>query len=413
MTLSLMFSTAQPARALRPWQMLALAVILVVATTRLLGASAWRGDLFGPWSPLQYQAATLGFNYFEFGFARRGLGGSIAHLLSDDILVATVLFHLLSATAVAGTALLLLRRLQAAPITQAVYAFVLLAMMLRWGEDPGRTDMAIAALLGGAAWALSRGRPVVACALLCLGLFIHENSFIFGMPLLAALVWRHGPSAFPKRAWGAAAAILAVPLAAYVATLSLPRPDLHSMAGMIRQKFEQPDVIVDWAIYFALSGARGVRTSICQNLTDPSYWVHPAGGLVVLVVATLALIRKPRSEWAAVAMAALPPFLFLSVVANDHARWAILASFNIWLVLVSTGKPGPSHLPGWMISAAAVAFLLLTHPKSSRVEYAIYAGSPLFEKVARRLGAARTPGIEEVLVRCDPTWQAVLEAPAR
>lgn len=413
MTFSRMFSTAHPAQALRPWHFLALAVILVVATTRLLAASAWRGDLFGPWSPLQYQAATLGFNYFEFGFTRRGLGGSIAHLLSDDILVATVLFHVLSATAVAGTALLFLSRLQAAPVTQAVYAFVMLAMMLRWGEDPGRTDMAIAALLGAAAWALSRGKLVAACALLCVGLFIHENSLIFGLPLLAALVWRYGPSAFPKHAWWAAAAVFAVTLAAYVATLSLAHPALHAMAEIVRQKFERPSVVVDWAIYFALSGARGVRTSMCQNINDPSYWVHPTGGLVVLVVAALALIRKPRSEWPAIALAALPPFLFLSVVANDHARWTILASFNIWLVLVSTGKPGASHLSGWMTTAAAVAFLLLTHPKPARVQYAIYAGSPLIEKVAGKLGGSRTPGIEEALVRCDPTWQSVLEASAR
>ena len=106
-----------------------------------------------PYSPLLYQAATLGFNYFELGAVRRGLGGSIVHLLSRDILLATVYFHLLAAAAVAAGATLVFARLTAPLATRLAFVFVALAIMLRWAEDAGRTDMAVAALL---AFATSR-----------------------------------------------------------------------------------------------------------------------------------------------------------------------------------------------------------------------------------------------------------------
>src|SRR5262245_15363686 len=41
-----------------------------------------------------YQAAVLGLNYFDFGYVRRGLGGSLAYLISSDLRAATILFHL-------------------------------------------------------------------------------------------------------------------------------------------------------------------------------------------------------------------------------------------------------------------------------------------------------------------------------
>ena len=100
----------------------------------------------------------------------------------------------------------------------------------------------------------------------------------------------------------------------------LPHASVGTMVDVVRSKFA-PHVVVDWAIYFAVSGARGVQTSICQNLTDPSYWVHPLGGLVVLAVVAVGLSGDPARDWPAMAVAALPPFLFLVVVANDTSRW--------------------------------------------------------------------------------------------
>ena len=405
--------TARPAlpprASAKRWQWLLFATLLVAASTRLLLASQWKGELLGPRSPLLYQAATLGFNYFEMGPIRRGLAGTVVHLIGSDILLATVVFHLASAFGVAVTTGLIFVRMKAPLVTRGVFAFVLVAIMLRWAEDAGRTDMAVASMLAGSTLAMTRGRLVLASVLVCIGLFIHETSFIFGLPLLATLAWRQRFT-LSSRAWWQAAAVFSLTLLLYASTVWLPHATPQAMAAMVRAKFA-PDKIVDWAIYFAVSGARGVQASMCQNRTDPNYWLHWTGGLVSMAVMTFALARASRRDWAGAALAALPPFAFLCIVANDTSRWTMLASYNAWLVLATTRLDGRSPRPAAIgVSAAAVAFLLLTYPKPDKVDYPIYAGSPLIEKIARKLDGPRTPNVEEALQRCDPEWRTVLEA---
>ena len=149
-------------------------------------------------------------------------------------------------------------------------------------------------------------------------------------------------------------------------------------------------------------------------MTDPSYWVHPVGGLIVIAVAAVALSDNLGSNGPALAVAALVPFVFLAVIANDTGRWTNLASFNLWLLLASTHRPAPrERVPRWLAAVAALSFLALSHPKPQRVEYPIYAGSPLFEKMVRELGGAQTPGVVEALARCDPHWRDVLDKAPR
>jgi hypothetical protein len=56
-------------------------VLLVALSTRLLASAVRRGVLLTDESPLLYHAATLAFNYFDFGSVRRGLAGSVVYLL--------------------------------------------------------------------------------------------------------------------------------------------------------------------------------------------------------------------------------------------------------------------------------------------------------------------------------------------
>jgi hypothetical protein len=387
-------------------------VVLLAASTRFLLASYHRGDLFTVDSLLFYQAGTLGFNYFEMGAVRRGLGGSIVYLLSSDTLHGTVAFHLLSAAAVALPVTWLVSRLQMSLFKRTVFAFVAMSIVLRWAEDAGRTDMAIAALLAGATIAMVRGRLVLAVAALCVGLFMHESSFIFGVPLLAGLALRQGgASAFSGRDKAGAAFVLGLGLTGYLLLPYLPHADTQAMVDTVRSKFP-PHRYVDWAIYFAVSGPRGVEASICQNLTDPGYWIHPFGGAVVLLAVWLALGASRRQESVPVLVAAVPPFAFLCIVANDTARWTMLASFNIWLVLSTLPQPLPaSPTAKWRAAASALAFLLLSYPKPTKVEHPIYAGSPLIETVFRKLGGPMTPDVDVALRRCDPNWLGVLGDP--
>ena len=415
------FSDSSPTRE----ELLLFFCILVAGSTRLLRWSFLSGNLAGAESPILYQAATLGFNYFELGPVRRGLGGSIVYLLSDNALLGTAIFYLLSAVAVAAGACLLFARLRAPLLTRATYALVMLAIMMRWAEDAGRTDVAVAALLAFAAHAMARGRSALACAWVGLGVLIHESSVIFGLPLLAALALRHGWRSIPARGWWGGAGVLGFALAAFLVVVWLPQTSPGTMVDVVRSKFSSHP-IADWAIYFAVSGARGVQMSICQNLNDPTYWLHVSGGILVIALAAVALSRAPARDWPAIALATLPPFLFLSVVANDFSRWTNLASFNLWLLLISTPQArAGARLPRWLAPMAAVLFLLLSHPLLYGLELQhdlalrfegdrrIYAGSPVIERIVRKLGAPRTPSFPESLQRCDPTWRDVLDRAPR
>jgi hypothetical protein len=301
----------EPERAFaRFCQSALLFVLLWAASSRLLLKSILNGDLLNGNSPLFYQAATLGFNYFEFGPVRRGLGGSLAYLLSDNLLLGTARFHILMSAAVAAAVAILFYRLDFALARRLAFALVSFAMMLRWAEDAGRTDMAIAALLAWATIAVQRGRLDWASAAVGAGLFVHESGLIFGGPLLVALVlMRGGLRGFGTATKFRAAGALAIALSCYVFLGLLPQSNVQVMVDAVRAKFV-PNLFVDWAVYYAISGTRGIATSICQNWTDPSYWMHPLSGAVVLVVVYTALAGRRKCDLPVMLIAAIPPFAF-------------------------------------------------------------------------------------------------------
>src|SRR3982751_1982394 len=99
-------------------------VVLVALSTRLMASAVRRGVLLTDESPLLYHAATLGFNYFDFGFVRRGLAGSVVSLLGPDRLLGTAVFHVLCAAAVAGGAATLFLRLRLRTSERWVYVLL-------------------------------------------------------------------------------------------------------------------------------------------------------------------------------------------------------------------------------------------------------------------------------------------------
>jgi len=88
--------------AWRRMETTALFLVLLLLSARLLISATYQHTLQSPKSPLLYHAGTLAFNYFDFGFVRRGLGGSIVHLIGGEMLRATAIFHMLSAVAVSA-----------------------------------------------------------------------------------------------------------------------------------------------------------------------------------------------------------------------------------------------------------------------------------------------------------------------
>ena len=384
---------------------------LLLAVSARLVAQAWRGGiLFTERSPVLYHASTLGFNYFEFGAIRRGLGGSIVHLFGSNLLWATALFHLLCAAACSLAICLLFLRLRATGWQKLVFALVAVAFMARWADDAGRTDLAIAALLGFAAVAAQRGAFALACLCVAAGLFIHETSFVYGVALLAALRLNAGASRpFSWRVLAPGLCVLASALAVYALLGWLPRADVATMVDTVRAKLPRHEH-VDWAIYFAVGGQRGVRTSICQNLGDPTYALHIATGLlaIALSVALLAAGRRPTAV--AALLASVLPFVFLSIVANDLSRWAVLAAYNAWLVCATSRAETATVAGGWMLLRLAVAAMMLPllHPKTVRIDDPIFMPMPVVDRLARHVGGPTTTRFAEALARCDPNWREVL-----
>src|SRR4051812_41671125 len=108
-------------------------LVLLLLSARLLISATYQHTLQSPRSPLLYHAGTLAFNYFDFGFVRRGLGGSIVHLIGGTVLRATAIFNMLSAAAVSAVACLLLTRLEP-PARRATFVVLLMAIVMRWAE---------------------------------------------------------------------------------------------------------------------------------------------------------------------------------------------------------------------------------------------------------------------------------------
>jgi hypothetical protein len=397
-------------------ELIALGFLLALATaTPLIRYRLYYGDIFAPFEPRLYQVAVLAFNYFEFGPIRRGLAGSIVYLLGHDILKASTWFYLLSAGAVALPVVWLYRTLALPRLPRCAFAVTIVAIMLRWAGDIGRTDMLVAAGIAAAAIATTHGRLGLAALMLGIGLMIHETSLIFGAPLLLAILMRPGVWSALSTAskWQGAAALL-LSVAVYAGMPHLPHASDTIMSEVVRAKFA-PTKYVDWAVYFALSGSRGLRADLCQNWEDPTYWMHPAGGLLLVALTTMALGWNLRREGALTALATVPPFIFLSIVTNDISRWAMFAMFSVWLLhAVPHRREGHRTITEWQALLVAVALLVLTSDELGGWLRPIYSPSPVLERIAVRLFRTPvTPSVEQALKKCDPTWLDFVLAPDR
>ena len=416
----------EPAALHSRWAAWGFFALLLALSTRLLASAVQRRVLLTEESPLLYQAATLAFSYFDFGFVRRGLAGSSVALFGPDRLLGTAIFHVLCAAAVAAGAALLLARLRLQAGQRLAYVLLLAALMLRWAEDPGRTDLAVAALLIAAGLAFQARRLPLACACAGFGLGVHESGLVFGLPLLAGLLFDGGRwQQVTRRGATAGLLVLGIFLALYLLVGTLPHADVPTMVSVVRSRFPRHEY-VDWAIYFAVSGGRGVQTSVCQNLADPTYPLHLATGLGVIGLFIMLLRRERRPSLIAALLAAVAPFLFLSVVANDLSRWAVLAALNVWILsAVAAAEVGLGADAGGVAGAgagaaggnrrrialrlgAAVLVIALIHPKTWRIEDPIFSPMPMVDRMMLEMGGPRTPRFAAALARCDADWRSVL-----
>jgi hypothetical protein len=152
------------------------------------------------------------------------------------------------------------------------------------------------------------------------------------------------------------------------------------------------------------------RLNLCQNRLDPAFGIHVVGGLLVIACYAVALGESGRQRWATVSTIAIAPFLFLTVVANDMARWALFACFNVWLFAAARGRATfPLQERARLLPLAAS--LALRRPPGSRFRSRRHPdpqAEPLLEHAAQRFLHKYTMRFPDALERCDPTWRDLL-----
>ena len=365
-----------------------------------------------------YKLATLAINYFDFGAMRRGLAGSIVHLAPVDLRTGAFLFYVVANLVFIAEAAWIIARSGRSRFAIAAPSILVVAAILGlWAKDVGRTDVMIGALLAPAAVAAARGRLVLASALLSFGLFAHECSLIFGLPLIGAIVWARPRHLRPPASqWLPATALLCGCVLLYIALPYLPHSDPRQLVDGVRAK-----VGTNWQSDFALmnvvAGERGLRDSLCQNVVDPNFLINGASALVLITLCLAALAGRPSRLWICCLAATLPAYGFLWVITLDNSRWITLSLLNVWLIcaLADRGRDGSGASPRLAGLAFAAVLVLLHSPLVFRTEQSIFATSPLLGRVAgsvrTMLGRdARTEFQPSQSIRyCDPDWASVLD----
>jgi hypothetical protein len=276
----------------------------------------------------------------------------------------------------------------------------------------GRTDVLIAAFIILAASAMTNRKPAVACVWLAIGLMAHETAIIYGLPLVVALALRDRQyRSIPLAKYVTPTLILLIAVAVYILADKFPHASVNTIVSTIQNELPR-EYLVDLGLYFSLSGIRGVHTAMCQNAHDPAYAVHLIEACILIVLASFATSHWPwgRGFWLAI-LVSLPPFIFLWIVATDHARWITLSMLNIWLLGVTDREPRKLEQPLIFLAeiACAALVLILHYPKNARIENRLVSPSLIMERVANKFGIASSPGFRATMVSCDSNWREVLE----
>jgi len=388
--------------------------VLVACRRSIIGLLRYSPYQFSDISP--YNIAVVTPNYFDNGFIRRGLGGSITYLIDGSAshpASSLAIYQLIGAIFFAFPMALLLRQLMVRG--DRLWGWFALVMLVSpqlfwgWSREPGRSDMIVCGFIAWSVLAALRGRFVIAALVLFVGSQVHETAVIYGTPMLVALwfvAWRQGKA---KVSDGVVAVLL---LAALLAAAALAQlrwgDDVAQVTATMRGARLVADHarLFDVAAYLTWGGFVAISTSWCMEFSDaPVPWVI-AAGFVVLLVYFRVLFSRTWLAKGVLAFAALVPMVFMSAIAFDHGRWLIFAVANAWLAAVALRLVGTETvLPTareWRISGALLVFLVLMGPGSSHYP------SFLAEKLAPRLFPNNHP---KWLADCAPDWAARLGPP--
>lgn len=296
----------------------------------------------------------LYINYFEFGFNRRSLEGTLVYVTGIRNLFPGPYefgFFWHSLKLIVATALVarLVQKLQ--PENSLMFKAALFlspGFLWHFAYAPGNPDLMLLIIaLCGLYWRLSR---LAVTVLFCTGVLAHE-SFVFLLPGLALIhEFRAGRL---NRSWMAVignAAVLVLPplllsLALYFISTYHPLDQAayeSRMAALLGPAAHRHPY---WSGYFELSAAAdkfiGSTKADLQSL--PANWIFvsiPLGYAVALALAVFVCFSGPSTAvGATVALSMLCP-LAISYFANDFYRW-ISFSCALSLLALCVGLPAP------------------------------------------------------------------------
>lgn len=389
----------------------------VVGIRSLLNAAydaATRGtfEVPVPQSVVLYNRVVISVDYFRGGFIRRGLGGTLAYLMSPDFEKGAVLFQTLSLTLLcAGLSaiLVLVGRRRSWPM--ATYMALVIGFSPQtfqlWRVDVARTDILAVAFLVWATLATICRARLVGAIILVSGYLLHETVVIYGAPLLLVL---NGVDVIAarltrRRALGLVVGSISV-LLGIVVLQAMFSPSASITGGqMIRfsptDLIEDQSALRDIAIFMATSGIRGLKDAICYNTSfNHQYGFMIISSLLILVIYIFILFLK--SHLLEVGLCVLLPTSFMLVIAMDTGRWLSFATANAWLLSASlqlASVKAHQRSGSMMFGVALLAMLSAMGPTT------VNAVNRVAEALSTRLGMPRPGTYESWLAECDPTWR--------
>ncbi|MGI4878856.1 MAG: hypothetical protein ACRYG4_15365 [Janthinobacterium lividum] len=390
----------------------ALAAVLVLCR-KVIGWGLRGGWQALPGDPI-YNYTILRANYFNAGFVRRGLQGTVLALFDRhgdvDSLVG---FHVVCAVFLAVPLALLVRRLIVLGTWQWLWfaAVALLApqIMPSWSVDVGKGDMMT---MGFVAWALLAAvdrRYVLAVVPLAIGYLAHETVIFFGAPLVAAMWfvdYRRGLATTREGlvAVGVLGAALVTITLAYVAFSAPPQ----EIARVILEGTPR-SMLRYYAAYMTMAGTKSATTSFCISLKRPDVALDLAACVVVVLLYAVVTLARTRLALGVFAFAALLPMVLLSAVAVDYGRWVSLAAMVAWLAAAGLRIKGAAPVEAATrvyAGSAAVLALLMAMGSSS-----IYYANTATQRLSRHLWTPVPMTLEQRISSCDPGWADTIAYP--
>lgn len=193
---------------------------------------------FLPWKMAQYYV-----NYFDFGFVKRGLIGTLLYPVmratSDDRLLASAVVVLLDLAIVLAGLVLINRAFEREPLIDKkigdVIKFILVFSpvgVMQLSYDVGRFDHVTIVLAVASLFLILRGADFHAGLLLATGILVHEAVFVFAFPVLLATLIAVQSDKSPLRVSVAASRFVILPIACAAAVLLLGNSDAN-LSGIL------------------------------------------------------------------------------------------------------------------------------------------------------------------------------------